>query len=112
MCIMDEMDKKENEISKLECASECADGEKKRNREISFEFGLCNKCVHFLFIEFELGDYMAYCKPGYDTPSFKRTPQHKVIKCNTFGDRNFKSIRELYDMATFIDIKEKVGFGR
>lgn len=105
-------DKKENEISKLEFVSaSCADSEKRHNKEISHNFGLCNKCIYFIFTEYELGDFIAYCKPGYGNPLLlKRTPKQKVTKCNSFSGRGSISVRELYEMATLINTKDKVGF--
>lgn len=108
----DEEDKKECAISKLEALSEDIDIDTKVNREVSYDFGLCNKCIHFLFVEYELGSYIAHCQPLYNNFMIKRTPQHKVLKCNHFHDKGMKTIRELYDMATIINTKEKVGFGR
>lgn len=108
---MEEEDKKENEICKLEgVSSTCTDTERRRNREISYNFGLCNKCIYFIFTQYELGDFIAYCKPGYGNTLFKRDVQQKVIKCSSFLGRGTTSIRELYDMATLIDTREKVGF--
>jgi hypothetical protein len=108
---MDEEDKKEIEICKLESVSStCTDTERRRNREISHDFGLCNKCSYFMFTEYELGDFAAYCRPVYGYILFKRDAKQKVIKCNSFSDRGTASVRELYDMATLIDTREKVGF--
>ena len=108
----DEEDKRENTICKLEAISEGVDVDSKQNTEVSHDFGLCNKCIHFLFLEYELGDYMAYCQPLYNDYMLKRTPQQKVLKCNHYHDKGMKTIRELYDMATIINTKEKVGFER
>jgi hypothetical protein len=94
-------DKKEKEIGKLEHLSKGLD-ESKSHQSITYDFGICNKCTHFLYTEFEgYGNFSAFCLQIYNRP-IPRQVSERVMKCSSFWDKGHKTIRELYDLATWI----------
>jgi hypothetical protein len=105
----DEDDKREKDIDKLEGVHRnLADLDRKPH--IPYNFGQCNKCNKFIFTEYEgYGNFKAYCQLNYGQ-LLPRTLALRVTNCNNFWDKSHLTIRELAEMAYWLDVKADIGF--
>jgi hypothetical protein len=104
-----EDDKREKEIDKIETIGREV-SEVRKKTCIPYNFGLCNKCAKFIFIEYEgYGNFNAVCQMDFRT-AFSRYPSKRIITCNQFWDVTYKSVRELADMAHWLEAKSTIGF--
>lgn len=100
--------KKEKEIERVEENAQALS--ERGNKQIPYNFGLCNKCSKFFFVEYEgYGNFKAYCQMNYDN-LMKRNISERVTSCNNFWDISYKSVREMIEIATWVTPKKKVGF--
>ena len=76
---------------------------------ISHDFGICNKCESFFYIEFELGEYIAKCIYSSNLP-LDRTHTKKIKKCSVFYDKGNTPLRDMVNQAWDITTKDKMGF--
>jgi hypothetical protein len=82
---------------------------KNKANAISHDFGICNKCESFFYIEYELGDYKAVCIFSHEN-IFPINHTKKIVKCSCFYDKSNTSIRDMVNMAWDIKTKESMGF--
>jgi hypothetical protein len=107
----EEEDKREKEIDKIETVGREVSESRKRTC-IPYNFGICNKCSKFVFIEYEgYGNFKAFCQLDY-SKIIPRYVSQRVTNCNHFWDNGYKSVRELAEMAHWLDKKNEIGFER
>jgi len=112
---MDEGEREQRE-KEIACIDEMGDRLKEREiatkKNIPIDFGICNTCSKFTYIEYEgYGDFIAFCNVHYDTRVI-RTPKKKIVRCSDYWSITYKSVTTLAEIAMWLEFKKggQIGF--
>ena len=74
-----------------------------------YNFGLCNKCRYFIYIEFEHHGYEAKCERSNSYVRILNSSR-RIKNCTNFEVRGQLDLYDMANIAWDIQFKSKIGF--
>ena len=93
------------EVKRLENKTIKIDG----GKNVPKGFGICEKCIHFQWQLKQYDRLNVFCISQWGETKVLHG-NDPILDCSWFEQRGGLSLRSMYDMATMINLKPKIGF--